>query len=214
MRSSSNAEDLLGFNGAGLYSSVSAALDDPEYPIEDAIRTVWASLYSNRGFDERLTMNVDQNKVAMAVLIHSAFPEERANGVVVSRDLNDVIRGDRYAFNAQVGEASVTNPAPGVTSDQFTYQWPPRTPTLDVQSRSSLNKAESVLSLPEIVSTACAMRAIVDHFRPIIDPESTDPYFTMDLEFKFLGNERQLLIKQARPYSFGSWSDPGDCRDL
>jgi len=36
----------------------------------------------------------------------------------------------------------------------------------------------------------------------------------MDLEFKLLTEDRTLLIKQARPYSFGSWQDPGDCRSF
>ena len=214
MRSSSNAEDLPGFNGAGLYSSASAAVNDPDYPVADALRQVWASFYSNRGYDERLLMNVDQLKVAMGVLIHPAFPEERANGVVISRNIDDITRGDIYTFNVQRGEAAVTNPAPGVTSDQFTYQWPPRTPAIATKSFSSFNGAQPVLSPEEVVSTACAMRAIVNHFRPLLDPNQTDSYFTMDMEFKLLTDEHALLIKQARPYSFGSWHDPGDCREF
>ncbi len=214
MRSSSNAEDLPGFNGAGLYSSVSAAVDDPDYPIADALRQVWASLYSNRGYDERSLMNVDQRKVAMGILVHPAFPEERANGVVLSRNIDDITRGDIYSFNVQRGEAAITNPAPGVTSDQFTYQWPPRSPAITMKSLSSFSASQPILSSQEVVSTACAMRAIVNHFRPLLDPTQTNAYFTMDMEFKLLTEERTLLIKQARPYSFGSWEDPGDCRNF
>jgi hypothetical protein len=213
-RSSSNAEDLPGFNGAGLYTSVSAAVDDPAYPIADALREVWASMYSDRGFDERLLMNVDQLQVAMGVLVHPAFPEERANGVVISRNLDDVTRGDMYSFNIQLGEASVTNPAPGVASDQFTYQWPPRSPAVAIQSVSSFNGGNPILGTQEIISTACALRAIVDHFRPMLDPDESDAYFTMDMEMKLLGDERRLLIKQARPFTLGSWRDPGDCRQF
>lgn len=214
MRSSSNAEDVPGFNGAGLYTSVSASLDDPEYPVADAVREVWASLYSNRGFDERMQANIDQRQVAMAILVHPAFPEERANAVVISRNLDDVTRGDMYSFNAQLGEASVTNPAPGVVSDQFTYQWPPRTPAITMKSVSSFNASIPILSMQETISAACAMRAIVNHFRPLLDPDGADTYFTMDMEMKLLGEQRELLIKQARPFRFGSWEDPGDCRDF
>lgn len=214
MRSSSNAEDVPGFNGAGLYSSVSAAVDDPDYPVDDALREVWASLYSNRGFDERLQASIDQRQVAMAVLIHPAFPEERANAVVISRNMDDLTRGDIYSFNVQLGEAAVTNPAPGVTSDQFTYQWPPRTPAITTKSVSSFNGGLPILSAQETVSAACAMRAIVNHFRSLLDPESKNAYFTMDMEMKLLGASRDLLIKQARPFSFGAWEDPGDCREF
>lgn len=214
LRSSSNAEDLPGFNGAGLYTSTSAIVGDPEYSLEDGIRLVWASMYSNRGYDERLEYNVDQLQVAMAVLVHPAFPEERANGVVISRNLEDLTRGDMYTFNVQLGEAAVTNPAPGVASDQFTYQWPPREPELTIQSMSSFNRGTPVLSQAEVRSTACAMRAIVEHFRPLLDPEGRDAYFTMDMEMKLVGEQRKLLIKQARPYTLGSWQDPGDCREF
>jgi hypothetical protein len=213
-RSSSNAEDVPGFNGAGLYSSVSAAVGDPKYPVEGALREVWASLYSDRGFDERQLANIDQTQVAMAVLIHPAFPEERANAVVISRNVDDITRSDQYSFNVQLGEASVTNPAPGVTSDQFTYQWPPRTPALTFRSVSNFNDGKAILSDQEVVSAACAMRAIVNHFRPLLDPDQRNEYFTMDMELKILGDQRELLIKQARPFSFGAWQDPGDCRSL
>ncbi|HMA94049.1 MAG TPA: PEP/pyruvate-binding domain-containing protein, partial [Polyangiaceae bacterium] len=214
MRSSSNAEDLPGFNGAGLYSSMSAAIDDPDYPIDDALREIWASLYSDRGFDERIQFNIEQQRVAMAVLVHPAYPEERANAVVISRNMDDVTRGDIYTFNAQRGEASVTNPAPGVSSDQFTYQWPPREPALAFKTLSSFGGSTPVLSEREVVSAACALRAIVEHFRLLLDPERSNSYFTMDMEMKLLGDERQLLIKQARPYAFGGWINPGDCREL
>jgi hypothetical protein len=36
----------------------------------------------------------------------------------------------------------------------------------------------------------------------------------MEVEFKFLGSERRLLIKQARPHPFGSSLPFGDCREL
>ena len=52
-RSSSNTEDLPGFNGAGLYTSISGQIENEERAIDDAIRTVWASLYLQRAYDER-----------------------------------------------------------------------------------------------------------------------------------------------------------------
>lgn len=214
LRSSSNAEDLPGFNGAGLYASTSATLDDEPSSLQDGVREVWASMYSDRGYDERAEYNVDQRQVAMAVLVHPAFPEERANAVVISRNLEDLTRGDMYTFNAQVGEASVTNPAPGVISDQFTYQWPPRLPELSFRSHSSFNEGSPVLSQSEVRSAACALNAIVRHFRPLLDPEERDAYFTMDMEMKLVGQQRELLIKQARPYTLGAWRNPGDCREF
>ncbi len=47
-RSSTNAEDLTGFNGAGLYESVPLTGDDVHSPqqVAKAIKTVWASIWS------------------------------------------------------------------------------------------------------------------------------------------------------------------------
>jgi hypothetical protein len=51
-------------------------------------------------------------------------------------------------------------------------------------------------------------------FQPLLDPAGADPWFGMEVEFKFLGPERQLLIKQARPHAFGTPTVTGDCREL
>jgi len=213
-RSSSNAEDLPGFNGAGLYTSTSVKLGDPAQTVEGGLRTVWSSLFRDRAFDERELLRIDHTKVAMAVLVHPAFLSERANGVIITRDIQDILRGDIYTFNAQTGEASVTNPAPGVASDEFIYRLPPRMPPITERSRSSFTNGTSVMTEAEVVSASCAAQALVNHFQPLLDPDGKNAYFTLDLEFKLIGPDRQLLFKQARPYAFGSWTDPGDCRQF
>ena len=60
------------------------------------------------------------------------------------------------------------------------------------------------------------MRAHVihDHFRDVIDPKHENHWFAVDIEWKRLGPERRLLIKQARPYNFGNADVPTDCREF
>lgn len=212
-RSSSNTEDLEKFNGAGLYESISAELDEEDKPVDGAIRTVWASLWNFRAVEERINANVDQSSVAMAILVHYAFPNERANGVAVARNIFDPTRTDQYFFNSQAGEASVTNPAPGVITEQLIYQWPPRTPTLTYQSYSSLTD-QRVITSTEVRALACSMNAIQTHFRQLLDPDEENRWFTMESEFKFHGPERQLIIKQARPYKMPNLDIPNDCREI
>lgn len=212
-RSSSNTEDLEQFNGAGLYDSISAELDDKDKPVDRAIRTIWASLWNLRAVEERINSNVDQSEVAMAILVHYAFPNERANGVAVARNILDPIRTDQYYFNSQAGEASVTNPAPGVVTEQLIYQWPPRTPTLTYHSYSSLVD-NRVITSSEVRALACSMDAIQTHFRNLLDPQKQNRWFTMESEFKFHGAERQLIIKQARPYKMPHLDIPNDCREI
>lgn len=218
LRSSSNTEDLPNFTGAGLYTSVAAYLDDEEDNVENGVREVWASLWNPRAYDERRFAGIDETNIAMGVMVHPAYPSEEANGVALSRSVLDLSRGDVYYFNAQAGEASVTNPAPGVSTEQLTYNWY-RTPVLMYQSESSLLGAlevprETVLSQSEARELACAMAAIHAWFKPLLDPNDENPYFTMESEFKLLGAERKLLIKQARPHTFGSAHALGDCREL
>lgn len=212
-RSSSNTEDLEEFNGAGLYTSISAELDDPDRRVDDAMRTVWSSLWNARAFEERYFSNVDQSQVGMAVLVHRAFTNERANGVAVARNILSPLRPDQYYINSQAGEASVTNPAPGVVTEQLIYQWPPRTPTLTYHSYSNLLDNQPVISAAETRALACAMSAIQYHFKNLLDPFDQNRWFTMESEFKLLGEERELLIKQARPYKLPVLDIPNDCRE-
>jgi hypothetical protein len=211
LRSSSNAEDLPTFSGAGLNNSVSAAIGDPERKPEDGLRIVWASLWENRSYDERELALIDQTTVGMGVLIHEAFNGiERANGVAASRDIKDPTRGDAHHISAQAGEASVTNPAPGVASEELIYTWWQMPPVIYL-SRSSLVN-EPVLHMDEIERLSCYMRAVHTHFQARLDPEHKNRWFTMESEFKVLGSNRVLLLKQARPYSFGALDLPADCR--
>ena len=39
-------------------------------------------------------------------------------------------------------------------------------------------------------------------------------WFAMDIELKLVGLQRDLMVKQARPYSFGSAQIPADCREF
>ena len=84
-RSSSNAEDLAEFNGAGLYDSKTGIPGDSKKTVENAIKTVWASLWNDRAFSEREFFNSNQQTVYTGILVHESFPEEISNGVVVTK---------------------------------------------------------------------------------------------------------------------------------
>ena len=214
-RSSSNTEDLPTFNGAGLYESWPAALDDPERPIADAIRSVWSSLWTPRAYDERSYGNIDQDSVGMAVLVHPAFVSERANVIIISRDLLDPTQAGTHYMNAQLGEASVANPAAGVTSEELLHHtsFVPGTPEIEYRSQSSLARGGRVLSLEDARRLSCVVSGIHDHFRSLLDPERKDRWFAMDVEAKLVGVDRHVVIKQARPFNFGRVERPTDCRE-
>lgn len=210
LRSSSNTEDLPGFNGAGLYVSEAAQLSEAG-TLASALRTVWASLWTDRAHDERAFFRIEPTMVAMGVLVHAAFVSEEASGIVVSRSLHDPTRSDIYTMNFQRGEASVANPAPGITSEQFDYRWS-RTPRRVFRSYSTFSPDTPLTSEDETCAAAVAVRAIHDHFQMLVDPQNENQYFAMEVELKFLDGTRQLYVKQARPYPFQAELLPADCR--
>jgi hypothetical protein len=211
-RSSSNAEDLPEFNGAGLYTSVKVKLDAPDATIQDGLRAVWASLWNTRAFEARRGSHVDQNAIAMGVLVNPAYTDEHANGVAVSRNLFDPTQSNAYFINAQVGEASVTNPAPGVSSDQIEYQLPPLSPSVVYLGHSSISGGQPAISNSETDDVACVLGAIHEHFRALLDSDGSIPWFAVGIEFKFLGDNRTLVVKQARTHPFALASQFADCR--
>jgi hypothetical protein len=175
-------------------------------------------LWNARAYDERAFARIESDNLGMGILVHPAFLAERGNGVAVSRNVLDPTRGDIFYMNAQVGEASVTNPAPAISTEQLIYRWNSYPPIL-YQSQSSLlvavpNPPELVLTPDEVLAVSCAMWLVRDHFFSRIDTAGEDPWFAMEAEFKLIGPERRLLLKQARPHSFGAARVSEDCREL
>ncbi len=100
VRSSTNAEDLPGFNGAGLYDTVANVVG--KAALGEAIKTVWASLWNLRAVEERSAFGIDHRQVYSAVLIQIGVSATAA-GVLVSKNLFDPRDDDGYTINAKWG---------------------------------------------------------------------------------------------------------------
>lgn len=204
-RSSTNAEDLEGFTGAGLYTSKSASLTDPTSPIEDAIRKVWASVWFFRAFEERAFRSITHLKVGMSLLVHRSFPDEYANGVAITANIFDP-SGQNPAFyiNVQRGEASVVKPEPGVSSDEILYQfYNDGQPAQYLRHSTEVPEGEHVLSAAQLYAVGQALDAIHRHFAVSYGGDP-NVFYGMDVEFKFddivPGGPIELQVKQARPH--------------
>lgn len=206
-RSSTNAEDVKGFNGAGLYESKTGSLTDPDKPIEKAIKTVWASLWDERAFAERQYFKIDQRSVAMGILVHRAFGEELSNGVAVTKHLYRK-NYPAYTFNAQVGEVSVVTPPDSVSCDEGIIGLGRASGshkiTVEYIGRSNLSKDKTVLTDAQVELLAKYLTAIKEHFYYRVEKaagrdENSLMNFGMDVEFKIDAFTGKLYIKQARP---------------
>ncbi len=100
VRSSTNAEDLPGFNGAGLYDTVPNVRG--KAALGEAVKTVWASLWNLRAVEERSAFGIDHRQVYAAVMIQVGVAATAA-GVLVSTNLWDPRDDDGFTINAKWG---------------------------------------------------------------------------------------------------------------
>lgn len=206
-RSSTNAEDMYGFSGAGLYTSKTGEFGDPKKPIDKAIKQVWASLWSYGAFMEREAFNIDHSTVAMGILAHRSFPDEAVNGVAITANLyRDNYLG--FVVNAQLGNENVVNPTSGVSCDQFIC-YPSEfvagvgrnSGGIDIITYSSLNNGKLVMTNEEIEHLADVLEQIKRQYLRKHFTGKSYLNFGLDLEFKLDAETRQLYIKQMRIFN-------------
>jgi pyruvate, water dikinase len=200
-RSSTNAEDIDGFNGAGLYDSKTGIIDDPKKSVAEAIVKVWASLWNFKAFEEREYFRIDQRSVAMGILVHRSFPVEVANGVAITKNIyRDGLPG--ITINSQFDEISIVNPVEGWVPEQviyYTFEEAGANP-IDFLSFSDVpgHSGQTVLTTDEYHQLYRYCNAIIKHY------SSIGLKNTFDIEFKIdraEGGIRKLYIKQCRVFN-------------
>ncbi len=207
-RSSTNNEDLPGFNGAGLYDSKSQKPSEDEKDLAKSLKEVYASLWNFRAFIERDFHRVDHLSAAMGVLVHPSYRDELVNGVAVSFDPVSGREG-RYYVNSQVGEDLVTNPDAHSVPEELLLR---RIRLLDsvvaevLATSNQVGPGELLMDRTQIRQLRIHLEVIHDHFAGLYDPGPDEP-FAMEIEFK-ITSDNILAIKQARPWVFGAQVDP------
>ena len=208
-RSSTNAEDLEFFSGAGLYDSFSAKKNHETKTIENAIKKVWASCWNFRAYEEREYYKIDQHSVAMGILVHRSFPDEDANGVVITKNLYNINPG--FIVNVQFKEFSIVFPEPGILHDQlilYTYSLnQSQNFTIEYLSHSNIPdfSGQNVLTDNELFQLGEYCLQIKKHFFSNTSHSCNCLFddFGLDIEFKIDSPEgkRKLYIKQVRMYN-------------
>ncbi len=191
LRSSTNAEDLPGFNGAGLYRSVVVGPNPSAADLERAIKDVWSSVWTLRGFDEREWFSIPHDMVGMAILVQPFVPDGRAMGVALTRN---PFHDQRPAIflNVQSRGGSVTDARDVVPEQHLVYTYSEVLED-EILSRSSLNNGAVIMDEATIESTVRAMMRLHERLTPLIAPQAG----ALDVEF-ILSDTQGLVFVQAR----------------
>jgi hypothetical protein len=212
-RSSTNAEDLGTFTGAGLYNSQTGDHSLPpesEGSVEWAIKEAWLNIWNPRAYEERSYYGIDQFSCGMALLSTPNFEDEEANGVAITANIFDP-SGLEPAFyvNVQYLDAEVVQPDLGVLPDAYLqYFYLPGAPVTYISHSTLIPEGFTVLNNDQIHNLGVALDAIHRQFMPVYGND--DEWYGMDVEFKFDDKNSpgtsELYVKQARPFPW----NPGE----
>lgn len=217
-RSSSNVEDGLEFNGAGLYDSTGACADDSldgneagpslcdasknkERSIERALQKVWASLWTFRAYEERHYFQIPQDKVGMGVLVSRSFLDEKANAVAFSGNPTNAL-DTNYLVTAQVGEESVVHPDPTIRAEKSVIELNESGQLISIdrpQRSSILPDGQEVVFSDAKLSELASILWEVDQKFPVDLGNHDRERVIFDTEVKIESNG-SLAIKQVRPF--------------
>lgn len=196
-RSSTNNEDLPGFNGAGLYDSKTQHPDEGH--ISKSVKQVYASLWNLRAFEERDFYRINHFIASMGVLCHPNFQDEKANGVGVSTDPIYNTENTFY-LNSQIGEELITNPnGQSIPEEILLDKGSVQTANYTIIQRSNLISSDSMIMSEDYLSLMRNYLSVIhDEFAILYDAVGNEN-FAMDIEYKITSDDR-LIIKQARPW--------------
>jgi len=100
VRSSTNSEDLPGFNGAGLYTSVPNVTD--QAALEAAVKVVWGSVWNDQAFAAREAAGIDHRSVKAGILVQKGMNSD-ASGVMITENPFDPGEYGTVFINAKRG---------------------------------------------------------------------------------------------------------------
>ncbi len=136
VRSSSNAEDLPNFSGAGLYKSVANVKDEEK--LVEAVKTVWASLWNFEAYESRVRNYVNQDSVYMSALIQVGI-DMQSGGVMFTKDPFDAENKNAIYISAVWGHND------SVTGNKFVPEQILYNPKSNAVQVLTLSQQESVL---------------------------------------------------------------------
>ena len=194
LRSSTNAEDLAGFTGAGLYRSVRVKVGADDAQIAAAIAEVWASVWLQGAFEERAWFRVDHAAVGMAILVQPFVDGAFANGVAITANPFTEQRPG-FFINAQSTAGSVTGAGGNEVPEQhLVYRYAGQFES-ELLSRSSRG-GDILLAESDLRALDQVLEKLHRHFMRQWGTRAN----AVDVEFLIAGADRHVVVLQARPY--------------
>lgn len=205
VRSSTNAEDLAGFNGAGLYDTVPNVPEDPA-ALAAAVQAVWGSLWNDRAVQARMAAGIDERAVRAAVLVQVGV-DAQAAGVMTTLDPFAEQEPERRVFIAAKRGLGIRVVEGRKIAEQLIYR--PELDSIQVLTRSAddtmlsfapgggvqeirVEQGRAILSDPlvrRLATVALRLQALFDA-RP------------QDVEWLTVGD--RIVIVQSRDYVRGA----------
>jgi rifampicin phosphotransferase len=202
-RSSTNAEDLPNFSGAGLYTTVPNVRTDEQ--LMEAIKTVWASVWNYEAYEARESFGMNHFGVYPAVLIQEGINADSAGVAITTDPFDPQDRGAVYV-NAKRGLGMKVVEGKRV-AEQVIYR--PRSLTVQVLTRSD---EDTMLAFDE----AGGVKELrIEAHRAVLTDDMVRRLARAALAIKraFGGRDQdiewvyahsQLYIVQSRPYIAGN----------
>jgi hypothetical protein len=209
--SSTNAGDIEGLTGAGLYASRIGGRNDPAQPLERALLDIWAGTWDLRAFEERSYRGIDHKTVGMGALVQPAASGAKANGVGITANPFDAPGYEPgFYINVQAGEAPVTLPDPSAVAEQILYHYILIDQPIVLLARSNrVAPGTSVLTKAQTHALGTALLEIQSLFGHAYGKGGLAKY-AMHVEFGLgrragdpPGADPVMLMKDIRPY--GGW---------
>jgi pyruvate,water dikinase len=209
LRSSAPEEDTAAASFAGLHESVVnvSGID----AAVDAVRLVWASLWSDAALLYRQELGLDVEASAMAVVVQEIVPGDRS-GVVFSRDVSDPERAvieAVYGLNAGLVDGAVEPDrwmVDRTTGTIVTHKAPARSHKT-VADRAGTRLED--LSPPERSHPPLTEDEVGAVFSLAADAES---FFGRPQDVEWTFSDGRLVLLQSRPITTGGEGDATDRR--
>lgn len=203
VRSSTNAEDLADFSGAGLYTTVPNVRGD--HQLMEAIKTVWASVWNFEAYEAREGFGMNHFGVYPAVLIQEGVSADSA-GVAITTDPFDKANRGAIYVNAKRGLGIKVVEGRRVP-EQVIYR--PRSDSVQVLTRSD---EDTMLAFDE---RGGIKEVRIEASRSVLTDEMIrrlaraalqikQVFGGRDQDIEWVYSKGKLYIVQSRPYVEGS----------